>query len=160
LVEIIAAVLVYTKAQNDKTGAKMIKNLSDYLSGIAIGVRYRPNFIIEDKAGEIVDSILYPENSLFNPKVFPEVETSFGGKTLINQKTEDKIQIDKANFIVEVNFKEESVLTKEDAKSIIENFETQILRGTLQKFKIESIIRIGYLQKFTVEDEDLKKEIY
>lgn len=137
---------------------KMINNLNENLSGMAIGIRFRPNFLIEDKFGELIDNILYPKNSFFNPTAFPEVETTHGTKTLFNQKTEDKITIAAENIILEINFTEESEYKKDQIDVIINNFNTQILRGVLEKFKIESIIRIGIVRKLKVADEELREK--
>ena len=36
----------------------MIEKTNDYLIGIALGIRFRANFSIEDQLGKIVDTIL------------------------------------------------------------------------------------------------------
>ena len=46
----------------------MIAGIRQYLVGIVIGIKFRPNFSAEDRIGSILDAILYSENSYFNPK--------------------------------------------------------------------------------------------
>ena len=90
----------------------MIEKLEDYLIGIAIGIRFRANFSIEDQLGKIVDTILYSKKSYFNPEVFPRVRNSIGKKVLFNEITQDKLHIDNSNIILEVNFEEKYTFQK------------------------------------------------
>ena len=46
----------------------MIDNLDINLTGIAIGVRFRANFAIEDELGSIVDKIVYKKGSLVSQR--------------------------------------------------------------------------------------------
>ncbi|MGA3084709.1 MAG: hypothetical protein ABSE95_07920 [Thermodesulfobacteriota bacterium] len=62
-------------------------NISDYFIGLAIGIRFRANFSIEDQLGSIIDEILYSNKSYFNPKVFPKVRSLINGKILFNEST-------------------------------------------------------------------------
>ena len=70
----------------------MISELKDHLVSIAIGVRFGPNFSVEDHLGRIVDSILYSKDSFFNPAMFSSV-VSDGEKRLYNEKTLDSLRI-------------------------------------------------------------------
>lgn len=59
----------------------MLETLEDYLVGLVVGMRYRPNFSVEDQLGKIMDDILYGREAFFNPQVFPMVEHGLNGKT-------------------------------------------------------------------------------
>ncbi len=135
----------------------MIQKLDTYLNGIVLGVRFRPNFILEDKSGEIIDAILYSKNTIFSTEVFPEVETSVEGKTLFNRDSEDSFKINHANVVLQIQFKEKSKFNRHDASAILENFHSQILNGVLNKYKVEDIVRMGYVQKYTVGNKELAK---
>jgi hypothetical protein len=138
-------------------GGQMIKNLDSYLKGIVLGIRFRPNFSIEDRLGEIADTILYSKNSIFSPKIFPETETSLEGKTLLNRDTEDNIQINYSNIILDIHFNEKSNFKRQDVPLLLEKYESVILAGVLKKIKVEDIVRIGFVQKYIFEDTTLVK---
>ncbi len=46
----------------------MITRLDDYLVGVAVGIRFRANFSIEDQLGRIADEILYRGGASFGPQ--------------------------------------------------------------------------------------------
>ena len=78
----------------------MIENLDEFIIGIAIGIRFRAKFTIEDQLGKIVDTVLYSKNSFFTPQIFPQVQNLIGKKILFNEKTQDKLHIDNSNIIL------------------------------------------------------------
>jgi len=135
----------------------MIENLNDYLVGIALGVRFRPNFSIEDKLGEITDSILYSEDSLFSSKVFPEVGSNFGLRTLMNKDTDNKLHIDNSNIVLEISFKDNQGFVKNDADDILEAFKRQIINDVLRQHNIQEIVRVGYIQRYLFTIDGLAK---
>jgi len=125
----------------------MIENLSEYLFSIAIGIRFRANFALEDKLGNIVDDILYSTDSFFNPDFFPEVASNVNEKTLFHRENENRLTINNSNFILEVN------LAEFDQKSIdqINNrFNEDIIKGVLKKYKVTQINRIGYIHRYSL----------
>ena len=65
----------------------MLENLNQYLSGIAIGIRSRPNFSIEDRLGSLIVQILYKRDSYFYPEIFPEVLSNPVERRLIDERT-------------------------------------------------------------------------
>ena len=77
----------------------MIENLDNYLVGIAIGIRFRANFAIEDQLGSIVDQILYSKNAYFNEQVFKFTENHVNQKVLVDNVTGDKLTINNSNII-------------------------------------------------------------
>lgn len=133
----------------------MIQKLDNCLDGIVLGVRFRPNFILEDKSGEIIDSILYSKNTFFGPEVFPEVETSFEGKTLLNRNSEDSFKINHANVVLQIDLKEKSKFNRNNTAEILDKFQSQILVGVLNKYKVEDIVRVGYVKKYTFRSKEL-----
>jgi len=135
----------------------MIENLESYLIGIAIGIRFRANFVIEDQLGKIADIILYSKDAFFNPHVFPKATTSAGAKELFNEQTQDYLHIDNSNVILEVNFSNDGVFNKGDLNDILENFDNQITKGVLREYSITQIRRIGFVRRHIFEIESLTK---
>lgn len=129
-------------------------NINDHFIGLALGIRFRANFSIEDQLGRMVDEILYSKNSYFNPKVFPKVRSQIGNKTLYNAATQDTMLIDNSNIILDVNFADDG-FKKEDAETLKKMFEDQIINRIMRNFKIKEIVRIGYVKRYIYEMENL-----
>lgn len=128
----------------------MIENVSDYLVSIAIGVRFRSNFSIEDNSGQIIDRILYSKNAFFNPRFFPRLDSIGRERILLNDETEDTLRINSSNIVLEIrdlletrNFKDPSQVNE-----ISEAFNTEIICGVMKEYKITRITRIGYIKKY------------
>jgi len=132
-----------------------INKLNDYLISIAIGVRYRANFSIEDQLGKIVDQILYSSDSYFNPKVFPLVRNNIVEKKLINEETSDSMLINNSNIILEIFF--DKTFNNKDLDIIVSNFQRQIIDGILKEYKITQITRVGFIKRYVFKMEDLAK---
>ncbi|MDD5596905.1 MAG: hypothetical protein PHV82_03105 [Victivallaceae bacterium] len=135
----------------------MIKDLQQYLNGIALGVRFRANFSIEDQLGKITDTILYSRKSFFNTEIFPHVRNSVGKKILINHKTSDTLTIDNSNFILETNFYDDMGFNTNDYNKIVNNFQKQIVKDVMNKFGIIQIVRIGLIKRYLFPIEALAK---
>ncbi len=133
----------------------MIENLENYLIGIAIGIRFRTNFVIEDQLGKIADTILYSKDAFFNPKVFPTATTSAAAKDLINDNTQDYLHIDTSNVILEVNFGKNSTFNINDLDNILDNFDKQITKGVLKEYSITQIRRVGFVRRYLFGNEIL-----
>lgn len=133
----------------------MINNLDPYINGIAIGVRFRANFAIEDQLGQIVDKILYSRDSYFSPEVFPMVRNGIGSKTLINEATSDKLIIDNSNIILELQLGDKFHAT--NLNNVHQKFEEQIIKGVMKTFSIKEIMRLGYITRYLFPIEDLAK---
>jgi len=131
----------------------MITDLKKYLIGIAIGIRYRANFSIEDQLGKIVDQILYSKNSFFNSSVFPLVYNNLNEKNLVNEKNDDHLTINTSNIVLEINFG--STFQIDDCETIYDNFKNQIIDGILKTYKITEINRIGIINRYLFKIEDL-----
>lgn len=132
-----------------------IKKLDDYLISIAIGIRYRANFSIEDQMGKIVDKILYSKNSYFNPTIFPFVQNNVNEKKLINEKTQDYMTINNSNIILEIFLGENFKIS--DIDEIVDKFEEQIIKGVLKEFNITQIVRAGFIKRYVFGIDDLAK---
>lgn len=130
-----------------------IVNLNDFLVGMAVGIRYRVNFSIEDNLGKIADQILYSNDSFFNPNVFPLAQGNIDNKTLINETTGDKLIINNSNIILDVNLI--SKYKKEDYNILLNNYKKEIINGVFEKFKLKEINRIGVVKKYLFKEEDI-----
>jgi hypothetical protein len=133
----------------------MINDLHEHIIGIALGVRFRANFSIEDQLGEIIDKLLYSKDSYFGPNIFPMVYNNPNEKVLINEDTNDKLIINNSNIILEANlldsFKGQSIET------ILSKFNSQIVDGVLRNYRVTEINRIGFIHRYLFKIEDLAK---
>lgn len=134
----------------------MIGKLENSLIGIAVGIRFRANFSIEDQIGRIVDDILYSDDAYFSPKVFPKAKSGVGKKILCNEGTNDSLLIDNSNIILEVQYDGQFAPT--DNSKILGHFNSDIIQGIMLKFSICEIIRIGYIKRYVFKMEDLAKK--
>lgn len=132
-----------------------ITKLDDYLISIAIGIRYRANFSIEDQLGKIVDQVLYSRNSYFTAKVFPLVLNNVNEKKLFNEKTQDYLVINNSNIILEIFLGE--TFKKSDIDEVVLKFEQQIIKGVLKDYNVTQITRIGFIKRYVFQIEDLAK---
>jgi hypothetical protein len=130
-------------------------NLKDYETDFAIGIRFRANFHIEDKLGEIIDSILYKnKDSFFSSKTFPEVESRNSAKILwgeivdkgSKQLRKGCLRIDHSNIILEY----ESTHFEEAVNS----FNEAIIKGIVEEYEVIQIQRIGILHKYEIKNSD------
>lgn len=135
----------------------MISSLDDSLIGIALGVRFRANFSVEDQLGKIVDTILYSRGAFFDPTIFPQVNSMVGTKTLINTKTKDNLRIDNSNFILELFLSKEGSFSIGDLPKIHAQFEDQIINRVMRTFALTQIVRVGYVKRYLFHLEDLAK---
>ncbi len=134
----------------------MIADLTEYLTGIAIGIRYRINFSVEDQLGRILDQILYSKDSFFNPGVFPRaLTTNVNEKRLINENTGDQLIINNSNIILEIGFGDS--FEPSDMSDIIEAFHGQLVDGIMKTYRITEINRVGLIHRYLYKKEDLAK---
>jgi hypothetical protein len=135
-------------------------DLKDYLAGIAIGVKFRPNFSIEDRMGAIIDELLYRKGSLFNYITFPMTTT--GGrlpqKTLNNPETGDKLIINSHNIILDMSFSEK--IPKEKSDDLIAEFFKTVTEKIYKIVDIHEVYLIGVVHKYIINDSDISKSIY
>ena len=127
-------------------------SLSDNLFGIAIGIRYRPNFAIEDKIGEIADELLYRKDSLFNYLLFPRSRNGLGEKILNNPDTGDSIVINRSNLVLDISFSDELPKTKAD--DLINEFLKTATEKIYKVVNIHDVLLIGIVKKYIINDND------
>jgi hypothetical protein len=132
-----------------------MKDLKDYLTGIAIGVKYRNNFSIEDHLGSIIDEILYRNNSPLNYITFPLTSSQ---RNLHNPETGDTFLLNKNNIILDVHFTEK--IPKEDSRKIIDEYFRIITQKIYKIINIQDIHLIGIVHKYLITDKDNAKAIY
>jgi hypothetical protein len=133
-------------------------DLKQYLSGIAIGIKFRPNFSIEDNLGEIIDELLYRQESLFNYIVFPNTSVGFGEKVLHNPKTNDRLTINKSNIILDLNFSEK--IPKESSDNLINEFFKTANEKIHKIVDIHDVYLIGIVYKYLINDSTNFANIY
>lgn len=132
-----------------------ITDISEYLTSFVIGIRFRPNFSIEDKLGNILDRILYDKKTYFTPAIFPKVNNDVNRKTLFNPDTGDSLSIDPQNIILDFSLQENS--DKEIIDTLSDAFNLQIINGILKDFSITQINRIGYIKRYLINKPDIAK---
>ncbi len=132
-----------------------IENITEYLGGIVVGIRYRANFSIEDSLGEIVDKILYGKKSYFNPKKFPLVRNNGNEKILYNNETGDKLTINNSNIILDIVFSD--IFKKENYSELLERFNNEIIDGIMRTYKITEINRLGLIHRYVFPEKELAK---
>jgi len=133
----------------------MITNLVENLIGVAIGIRYRPNFTIEDSLGKIIDNILYSRDSFFNPEMFPDVLTNHSEKILVNKEMGHSLRVNNSDIILELGFIEN--ISEDYIKKVNSKFKEQIIDQILKEFKITQINRIGHIRKYLFTEKDFSK---
>jgi hypothetical protein len=132
---------------------EIISELEPYLVGYAIGIRFRPNFFIEDQIGRIVDDILYGKGSTFDYKFFPEAAAGIGGKILIDKVRGNSLTIDNSNFIVDLNMADNVVELGVD--NLTNAFDEEIIQGIMRRYRVKEIARIGLVRRYIFDVEQL-----
>lgn len=133
-------------------------NIKDYLTGIALGIKFRPNYSIEDNLGVIIDELLYRKGSLFNYMTFPETSYTLGEKKIINPHTGDNLLINRNNLILDINFSNK--IPKEDAGELINEFFKTATEKIYKIVDIHEIYLIGIVYKYMINDEVKLKKLF
>jgi hypothetical protein len=135
-----------------------MSEIKDYFTGIAIGIKYRPNFSIEDNLGGIIDELLYRKNSLFNYITFPMTDTGLGEKKLHDPKTGSNFFINSTNLILDINFSDK--IPKQESNNIINEFFNAATEKIYKIVNIQEINFIGIVNKYMISDESLLKNLF
>lgn len=137
----------------------MIENsLTKSLIGLAIGIKFRPNFSIEDKLGEILDVFLYEKGSIFGPKLFPRTKSNgVVERILYNPETNDSLLINHSNIIFDISFSDKLPNTK--AESILETFFNVLTEKVYKVVDIKDISLVGIVKKYAIDSESTKLEL-
>jgi len=120
-----------------------MNNLKKNIIGITIGIRYSRSFRVPDISGDIIDHILYSEDTPFGTEFFPNVqENSNREKTLFNKETSEYLRINSDDFIlaIEINndFDKKFKWLKEDVIPYFANY-------LFKNYKIKNIKRFGII---------------
>jgi hypothetical protein len=136
-----------------------MNDLKSYLTGIAIGIKYRNNFSIEDYTGSIIDELLYRKNSLFNSVNFP-FTSGIGSsqKTLHNPQTGDSLILNKSNIILDMNFSD--IIPKDKSQKLIEEYFETVTNRIYKIVDIHDIYLIGIVHKYTIADQKNANALY
>lgn len=123
--------------------------MKDKIIGITVGIRFSKSFRIPDVSGQIIDDILYNEDSPFDAEYFPRVqETSNRERTLYNPRTSDYLRINTDDLIMGVrvdnNFDQKYKWIKEDVFKYLKE-------RLFTKFGIKNIQRIGVIFTHKIE---------
>jgi len=133
-------------------------NIKDYLTGIAIGIKFWPNYSIEDNLGIIIDELLYRKGSLFNYITFPHTSYSLGEKKINNPHTGDNLLINKNNIILDINFSDK--IPKEEAGKLISEFFKTATENIYKIVDIRDVYLIGIVSKYVINDEVKLKRLF
>lgn len=117
----------------------------------AFGIRFCKGFHVEDNLGAIVDEILYSRDSKFNENLFPELQRANGVRRLINNKQNCYLTISPTDIIFEYQVKYD--FKKEFEEFLIE-FENRILKKVFNTYKINNILRFGFIVGAELSEED------
>lgn len=124
--------------------------LKSHLAYIAIGVRFRPNFVIEDNLGKIIDEILYSKDSFYNPQFFPETDSLPNRKVLLDNNKKNFLTISATDILLELNSSQIASLEQIESK-----FKEQVLDNILNTYNVEAINRVGYLRRYELTDANI-----
>ncbi|HVP06286.1 MAG TPA: hypothetical protein VMS71_00485 [Candidatus Acidoferrum sp.] len=130
-----------------------LETLDDYLVGIVLGVRFRPNFSIEDQLGKITDDILFSKDALFSPDKFPMVQHGLNEKALVNEETGDRLNINNSNIVLQVHMP--GSFGPADVPKVIQAFDRQVIKGLMHRYAIRDIARVGLVRRFVIDLEGL-----
>lgn len=118
---------------------------------IVFAIRIAKSFYVEDMLGAIIDEILYSDNSLFNPNMFPEIHEEPGMKVLFNRKTQNRFTINHGDFIFEYNIEDDF---EKEYKSYLKSFVEIISKKVFKKYNIQNISRFGFVIKSEMSQND------
>lgn len=131
--------------------------LADNLVGFVVGVKFRPNWAIEDKLGQIIDEILYSKDSSFNFNIFPRTNAAIGQKTLVNEETGDQLTVNRTNIVLDINFSEQ--LTKGNMDKYVNEFLKVITEKVYKIVDIHEVFMLGFVNKYIIKDKTAIEKI-
>lgn len=125
--------------------------LSDQIIAVTVGIRYSKSFRIPDISGEIIDHILYNEESPFGKEFFPKVqETSSREKTLFNPDADEYLRLNTDDLILGLsinnNFEKKFNWLVNDVMKYLQNI-------LFHKFKINNIKRLGIIYAHKIDKD-------
>lgn len=121
------------------------------LTKFAFGIRFCKGFHVEDQLGAIVDEILYSKDSKFNETLFPELQRANGARRLINNNQNCCLTISSTDIIFEYQVKYDF---KKEFEEFLTEFEYRILKKIFNSYKINNILRFGFIIGAELCDKD------
>jgi len=109
------------------------------ITHITLGIRHRRTFGLAQKAGDIVDHVLYDPDSPFNTNFFPNYfETASGGRMVGNEETGESFAVDSDSVVLRL-------VVKNFDKGYLDfkNIHLPYINKVFTVFGIENINRIG-----------------
>ena len=137
-----------------------MEELKNYLSGIAIGVKFRNNYTINDHLGSIADTLLFSKNGgLLNYITFPNHASNLDSSeiTLLNRSTGDNLTVNMNNIILDMNFSEK--IPKEKSTELTDEFFNALTKKIYKIVNIREIRRVGLVHKYLIDDTSSAKAI-
>lgn len=126
-----------------------MKNLTEKITDITIGIRFQRSFRIKDVLGAITDKLVYFEDSPLNE--YFERQTQNGSEMILTNEKGSYLRVNTDDIIfkhvVEKSIDKELEFLKEYLKYI---------KSIIKKYNITNVARIGIIYNHTVE-EDQKK---
>lgn len=120
-----------------------MNDLKNNIIGITLGIKFGRSFRIPDISGDIIDNVLYSENTPFGTSFFPKVqENSSREKTLFNPKTSEYLRINTDDFILGIevsnDFNKKFSWLKDD---VLPYFQDKLFKA----YEIKNIRRLGII---------------
>jgi len=117
--------------------------MKDSIVGLTLGIRYTRSFRIPDISGEIIDHIIYNDDSPFDSKLFPRIqENSNREKILFHPETNEYLRINTDDIILGIEINEDFDKKYEWLKNDVLSYFQNIL---FVKFGLKNIKRIGII---------------
>jgi len=126
-----------------------MNDLKNNVIGITLGIRFNRSFRIPDISGDMVDNILYSENTPFGTEFFPKVqENSNREKTLFNPKTSEYLRINTDDLILGIeidnNFEKKFKWIKDDVLPYFQNV-------LFKNYGLKNVRRLGIIFSHKIE---------
>ena len=134
-------------------------DINDYLAGIAIGVRFRNNYSIEDCYGAISDTLLYSnKNGVLNHITFPYQSKGVGHSELrLQSDSGNSLVININNIIIDINFSQK--IPKEKAQNVIDEYFNALTEKIYKIVNIKEVRLIGIVYKYIIDDAKSAKAL-
>ena len=98
-----------------------------------------------------MDDILYSSDSKFNEELFPELQRGNGIRRLINKNQNCNLTISSTDIIFEYQVKYDF---NKEFEEFLTEFEDRILKKVFKTYKINNILRFGFIVGAELSEED------
>lgn len=135
----------------------MITSLEKCKIGYVFGVRYKRTFMIADNLGAITDDILQSKKSKLKASLFPYIQHNDRDEDVLfdflNGQPQNRLTINTSNIILDVQN-----LERIPYETGVTAFRETILKNVMQDYKIGSINRIGFINRYIISDSEIIKK--